>query len=62
MIEKESFKTILSDVFSLTKPKIVFAKKGENVKIIRINKPAVIVENLKGEKFSTTLNNILENG
>ena len=59
MIEKESIKTILSDVFSLSKPKIVFAKKGENVKIIRINKPAVIVENLNGNKFSTTLNNLL---
>ncbi len=59
MIEKEIFKTILSDVFSLSKPKIVFAEKGEKVKIISINKAAIIVENTKGEKFSTTLKNLL---
>jgi hypothetical protein len=54
-----TYKTILSDVASLSKPKIMYAKKGERVKVISISEPAVIVENSKGNKFPTTLNNLL---
>ena len=53
------FKIILSDVNSLSKPKTMYTKKGERVKVISISEPAVIVENSKGNKFPTTLNNLL---
>ena len=54
-----TYKTILSDVNSLSKPKTIYAKKGERVKVISISQPAVIVENSKGNKFPTTIKNLL---
>jgi hypothetical protein len=54
-----TYKTILSDVPSLSKPKIMYAKNCERVKVISISDPAVIVENSKRNKFPTTLNNLL---
>ena len=52
-------KTILSDVNSLSKAKTIYSKKGESVIIISISLPVVLVENLKGEKFSVRIKNIL---
>jgi len=54
-----TYKTLLSDCFSFVKSKIIYAKKGEKVKVISISEPAVIVENITGNKFPTTINNLI---
>jgi hypothetical protein len=58
-----TYKTLLNDEISCFKNKTpqnkVYAKKGERVKVISISQPAVIVENSKGNRFPTILNNLL---
>lgn len=52
-------KTIISDVISMFVRKKIYAKKGERVKVISISGLVAIVENQKGDKFPTTISNLL---
>ena len=53
-----SAKYLISDVISGKKQ--IYGRKGDKVKIITVHAPAVIVESIKGERFSTTLENLSE--
>lgn len=50
--------TIINDVFNLKKQ--VVCKRGVNVKIIFESLPAVIVEDSKGYRFTTRIENIIK--
>lgn len=51
-----SAKYLISDVISGKKQ--IYGRKGDKVNIIALHPPAVIVEGIKGERFSTTLKNL----
>ena len=55
-----SKKYLVKDVISGKKQ--VYGRKDELVKIIVVHAPAVIVEGIKGNRFSTTLENLSEIG
>lgn len=51
-----SYKYLVSDVLSGKKQ--LYGRKGDKIKIIAVHAPAVIVEGIKGNRFSTTLENL----
>ncbi|MDB5200549.1 MAG: hypothetical protein JWO92_2512 [Chitinophagaceae bacterium] len=54
---------LLTNVTSYIKEKgepVVIAKKGTRVTLISMNDPVAIVEDLKGERFSTQIENLKE--
>jgi hypothetical protein len=48
---------LISDVVSSNK-KTIYGKSGDEVRIIAVHHPAVVVENKKGCRYATCLSNL----